>query len=75
MSGKNFSTLFLMSGKICFTSPPLPLPLPLRSPTFLGKIVARYKNLLQGMIRFGRAILADIPRIKRGSFAPVYSIM
>jgi hypothetical protein len=36
------------------------------SPTFLGKIVARNKNLLQGMIGFGRAILADIPRIKRG---------
>jgi hypothetical protein len=28
--------------------------------------VARNKNLLQGIIGFGRAILADTPRIKRG---------
>jgi hypothetical protein len=28
--------------------------------------VARNKLLLQGMIGFGRAILADTPRIKRG---------
>ena len=35
-------------------------------PTFLGKIVARNKNLLQGIIGFGRAILADTPRIKKG---------
>jgi hypothetical protein len=27
----------------------------------LGKIVARNKNLLQGIIGFGRAILADTP--------------
>jgi hypothetical protein len=33
----------------------------------LGKIVARNKNLLQGIIGFGKAILADTPRrIKRG---------
>jgi hypothetical protein len=31
------------------------------SPTFLGKIVARNKNLLQGIIGFGRAILPDTP--------------
>jgi hypothetical protein len=31
-----------------------------------GKIVIRNKNLLQGIIGFGRAILADTPRIKRG---------
>jgi hypothetical protein len=30
------------------------------------KILARNKNLLQGIIGFGRAILADTPRIKRG---------
>jgi hypothetical protein len=40
--------------------------LPPRSPTFFGKIVARNKNLLQGIIDFGRAILADTPRIQRG---------
>jgi hypothetical protein len=34
--------------------------------TFFGKIVARNKNLPQGIIGFGRAILADTPRIKRG---------
>jgi hypothetical protein len=47
-----------MSGKF-FSNPP-------RSPTFLGKIVARNKNMLQGIIGFGREILADTPRIKRG---------
>jgi hypothetical protein len=41
-----------------FSTPP--------SPTFLGKIVARNKNLLQGIICFGRTILADTPLIKRG---------
>jgi hypothetical protein len=46
-----------MSGKIFH--PPI-------SPTFSGKIVARNKNLLQGIIGFGRAILADTPRIKMG---------
>jgi hypothetical protein len=51
-----------MSGKI-------PTP---RSPTFLGKVVAKNKNLLQGIIGFCRAILTDTPppppppRIKRG---------
>jgi hypothetical protein len=34
----------------------------LRSPKFLGKIAARNKNLLQGIIGFGREILADTPR-------------
>jgi hypothetical protein len=49
-----------MSGKNFSTLSP-------RSPTFLGKIVARNKlNLLQGIIGFGRAILADTHRIKRG---------
>jgi hypothetical protein len=47
--------------KKCFQPPPPPC-----SPTFLGKIVARNKNLLQGIIGCGRAILADTPRIKRG---------
>ena len=32
--------------------------------------VTRNKNLLQGMIGFGRATLADTLRIKRGSFRP-----
>jgi hypothetical protein len=44
-----------MSGKIFQPLPP-----------FLAKIMARNKNLLQGIIGFGRAILADTPRIKRG---------
>ena len=44
---------------------------PPRSPTFLGKIVARNKKLLQGIIGFGRAILADTPELKGASFAPV----
>jgi hypothetical protein len=39
-------------------------------PAFLGKIVARNKNLLQGIIGFGRAILADTPELKGASFAP-----
>jgi hypothetical protein len=43
------------------------------SPTFLGKIVARNKNLLQGIIGFGRAILADTPELKGASFAPADS--
>jgi hypothetical protein len=43
-----------MSGKL-FSTPPL------APPTFLRKIVARNKNLLQGIIGFGRAILADTP--------------
>jgi hypothetical protein len=36
------------------------------------KIWARNKNLLHGVVGFGRAILADTPRIKlkEGSFAP-----
>jgi hypothetical protein len=55
---KFFRPYFLLSGKKF--SPPS------RSPTFLGKIVARNKNLLQGIISFSRAILADTPRIKRG---------
>jgi hypothetical protein len=33
---------------------------------FLVKIVVKNKNLLQGIIGFCRAILADTPRIKRG---------
>jgi hypothetical protein len=38
----------------------------------LGKIVARNKNLLQGIIGFGRAILPDTPppELKGDSFAP-----
>jgi hypothetical protein len=60
MSEKKFSTVFLIAGKIFFQPPPLP------SPTVFGKIVARNKNLLQGIIGFGRAILADTLRIKRG---------
>jgi hypothetical protein len=50
-----------MSGKIFFH-----FPHTLPPPTFSGKTVARNKNLLQGIIGFGRAILADTPRIKRG---------
>jgi hypothetical protein len=46
-----------MSGKIFLNLSPPP-------PTFLGKIVARNKNLLH--IDFGRANLADTPRIKKG---------
>jgi hypothetical protein len=42
-----------MSGKIFLTF-------------FGGKIVARNKKLLQGIVGFGRAILADTPRIKKG---------
>jgi hypothetical protein len=39
--------------------------------SFLGKIVTRNKNLLQGIIGFGRAILADTPpELKGASFAP-----
>jgi hypothetical protein len=62
MSGKFFRPYFLLSGKIF--SPPS------RSPTFLGKIMARNRNLLQGIIGFGRAILADTPELKGASFAP-----
>jgi hypothetical protein len=36
----------------------------------LGKIVARNKSLLQGIIGFGRAILPDTPELKGASFAP-----
>jgi hypothetical protein len=64
MCGKMFSTFFTVLKKIV-----QPHPLPPRSPTFLGQIVARNnKNLLQGIIGFGRAILADTPPppIKRG---------
>jgi hypothetical protein len=39
---------------------------PPRSPTFFGKIMTKKENLLQGIIDFGRAILADTPLIKRG---------
>jgi hypothetical protein len=52
MCGKMFSTFFTVLKKIV-----QPHPLPPRSPTFLGQIVARNnKNLLQGIIGFGRAI-------------------
>jgi hypothetical protein len=61
---EKFFDLFLMSGKFLKTPPPPPPPP--RSPTFLGKILARNQNLLQGIMGFGRAILADTPRIKRG---------
>jgi hypothetical protein len=33
---------------------------------FFEKYGLRKKNLLQGIIGFGRAILADTPRMKRG---------
>jgi hypothetical protein len=60
LSGKILSTFFLLSGKKFLNlSPPPPI-------VFLGKIVDRNKNLLQGIISFGRAILADTPQIKRG---------
>jgi hypothetical protein len=36
-------------------------------------MVARNKNLLQGMIGFGRTILADTPKLKGASFAPGYN--
>jgi hypothetical protein len=52
MSGKIFLTHSNVR-KNFFEPPPLP-----RSPTFLGKIVAR--NILQGIIGYGRAILADM---------------
>jgi hypothetical protein len=44
----------------------------------LGEIVARNKNLLQGIIGFGRAILADPPpppppELKGASFVPVHT--
>jgi hypothetical protein len=48
------------------------LPAPC-SPAFWGEIVARNKNLLQSIIGFGRAILADTPpppKLKGASFAP-----
>jgi hypothetical protein len=35
------------------------------------KIVARNKNLLQGIIGFGRAFLTDTPELKGAGFAPV----
>jgi hypothetical protein len=53
MSGKIFRPYFNVWNH--FFQPPPP------SQTFLGKIVARNKNLLQGIIGFGRAILADTP--------------
>jgi hypothetical protein len=58
--GKFFLTLYFNILKKNFNPPP----------TFLGKIVARNKNLLQGIIGFGRAILADTPELKGASFAP-----
>jgi hypothetical protein len=48
-----------MSRKKFFNTPPA-------RQHFWEKIVARNKNLLQGIIGFGRAILADTSRIKRG---------
>jgi hypothetical protein len=42
------------------------LPPPPTSPTFLGEIVPKQIILLQGIIGFRRAILADTPLIKRG---------
>jgi hypothetical protein len=59
LCAEKFFDLFLMSRKKIFPPPPP------RLATFLGKIVARNKNLLQGIIGFGRAILADTPPIKR----------
>ena len=43
---------------------------PSRSSTFLGKIGARNKNLLQGITGLGSAILPDTPKLKGASFAP-----
>jgi hypothetical protein len=61
MSGKIFSTLiFECPEKISSTSP-----------TFLGKIVDKNKNSLQGIISFCREILAYTPpelKLKRGWF-------
>jgi hypothetical protein len=51
--------ILLLSGKTFFHPPP-------HIANIFGKIVIRNKNLLQGIIGFGRAILADTPRIKRG---------
>jgi hypothetical protein len=58
---KNSFDLFFTVRKKIFESLPPPPPI-----VFLGKIVDRNKNLLQGIISFGRAILADTPQIKRG---------
>jgi hypothetical protein len=55
MSGKIFRPFFECPEKFFQPLPP-----------FFGKIMARNKNLLQGIIGFGRAILTDTPRIKRG---------
>jgi hypothetical protein len=60
-------TLFLIPGNYFLNLSPPP------SPTFLGKMVARNKNLLQGMTDFGRRILADTPELKGASFAPGYN--
>jgi hypothetical protein len=65
MSGNFFWTLVFNVRKIFFKHPPPPPPRP-RSPKFLGKIVAKNKNLLQGIIGFDWAILADTLQIKRG---------
>jgi hypothetical protein len=51
-SEKFFDPFFNFRKKIVQIPPP---------PTFFGKIVARNKNLLQGIIGFGRAIQADTP--------------
>jgi hypothetical protein len=55
---KIFRPFFLNVRRKTFSTSP-------RSPTLLGKIVAK-KKFLQGIIGFRRAILADTPLIKRG---------
>jgi hypothetical protein len=48
-----------MSGKIFYIPP-------FARQHFWGKYGLRNKKLLQGIIGFGRAILADTPRMKTG---------
>jgi hypothetical protein len=60
-----FFRAFFNFRKKFFSNPPPP------SPTFLRKIVARNKKLLQGIIGFGRAILADTPELK-GLVSPLH---
>jgi hypothetical protein len=62
MSGKIFRQSFLMSGKKIFTTHPLSSA----RQQFWGKYGLRNRNFLQGIIGFGRAILADTSPIKRG---------